>query len=74
MTGKVRFDCARYNESTGLFQYTPVWRNFIHEVTFEDRTQALTKYNARQTELGNHDWYVEFDSEEDLILFIMRWS
>ena len=81
MKGKVRFATADYNESIGLFQYKPFWRNFIHEISHDYRTrnQILAEYNARHVDSDPKQQRVgtgviEFDSEEDAIMFMLRWS
>ena len=76
MTDKVKIACVVYNESTGLFNMTPFWRDFVHKATLEDRSsdEILADYNARHIDYGIRTWFVEFETESDLLDFILRWS
>ena len=54
------------------------WRNFIlslgDEVTVERVLGELAKWNARRVPGMTEYVEIEFDTEEDQLIFLLRWS
>jgi hypothetical protein len=73
----IKFEIS-YHDSTGRGHAHPVWKNLVEDIcrTIRDPDGVrstifgeLQKYNATMT--GNS---IEFETEEDLMLFILRWA
>jgi hypothetical protein len=66
-----------YKESGEPYEQHSWWDNFLKHVQDGwDSTdlikKELVKYNARWISGLNH--HLEFDTEEDAVMFLMRWS
>ena len=62
-------DCAR----------EPWWRKFwmsepYKHSEYAEVNAALKKYNARITNAGSIFGALEFDTEQDYVMFVLRWS
>lgn len=55
----------------GLRKYTPVVRNFINQATDEAH---LSDWNGNFCVDADANSWIEFDTEQDAVLFILRWS
>ena len=74
----VRMDTGPNN---GIFRDHKWWENFLNQRengwdSFADLDSELAKYNARfvryiETDASNQ---VEFGTEEDMLMFLMRWA
>ena len=57
-----------------------IWKNFIEDqlvgvvFDFDDLQAKLKEHNATITPEDARDSKVSFNSEQDLVYFIMRWS
>lgn len=68
-----------YQDPDGRGRVYPFWKNFMAHIHTYNQTPSgvwgmsyaiLTEYSATIVEEN----YIEFDTEEDRLLFILRWS
>lgn len=60
---------------------TQWWRNFLKsisgQITIPKINDLLIQYNCRYSIIKDNDrshYYIEFDTEEDYVMFVLRWS
>lgn len=73
----------KFDIGTKMIDCPTCWVNFIsdintkpgHDVPMRRIQRELKKYNARYRLAGSNSYdYIEFDSEQDLTFFILRWQ
>ena len=59
--------------------FSPAWQNFCTAYTKAGRSLTLTSVNKLLAPWGGYvkdlgEWFVYFNSEEELTMFILRWA
>lgn len=76
---------VRLKLANNMMDCPPCWENFIWHcqqlkpdarqwsLSDEEFEQVLAPYRAR-AHFGHDDNYIEFDTEQDMLLFVLRWA
>lgn len=75
----IRFEIEYLDPHSKYWVSYPWWFNFFNDGVYYDVNESLQQYNARiiplvKLESGYQMDLLEFDTEQDAVLFMIRWS
>ena len=59
-------------KSNSTIEYNSYWRNWVY--CDDDAQQDLSQWNAQLVFSQDHPSEIHFDSQEDMVAFLLRWS